>query len=349
MTADGGLTRDGALRIAVVAPAFFGYPERIAEALRARGNVAVWHDERPSNQVLAKLALRLAPGAAAGRALRRHHAALTDAIVASGATDALLISPQAFPAAEMARLRAAGLRVTLYLWDSLGNRGNVRRLLAEADTTASFDRADCARHGLLHLPLFGLAPATPPGEDAPPVLPPDNPRPVDFLFCATLHSTRPRWLHRITQIAARRGWRLETMGFYHSRPLWLIRNAAAPHLWPQVRRLRTKPFAASEVAQAMARARVVIDVPHPRQSGLPMRVFEALSAGATVLSTGEQGAEGLPDGLRHRVLSLPDAERTEAVMEAALRAVPSRLSAEDREAISIGRFAARLEALMREA
>lgn len=343
------MTDGEGLRIAVIAPAFFGYPERIAEALRARGNAATWHDERPSNRVLAKLALRLAPGAAAARALRRHHAALTDAIVASGATHALLISPQAFPAAEMARLRAAGLRVTLYLWDSLGNRANIRRLLAEADRTASFDPADCARHGLTHLPLFGLAPETPPGQDAPGVPPPDVPRPTDFLFCATLHSTRPRWLHRVTQIAARRGWRLETMGFYHSRPLWLIRNAAAPHLWSQVRRLQTTPFAAAEVAQAMARARVVIDVPHPRQSGLPMRVFEALSAGAVVLSTGAHGAEGLSDGLRDRVLSLPDAGHTERRMEAALRAAPAALSAEDREAISIGRFAARLEAVMRDA
>lgn len=341
----------GGLRIAIVAPAFFGYPERIAEALRARGHDVACHDERPSNRVLAKLALRLAPGAASRRALRRHHGALTDAVLAQGATHVLLISPQGFPAAELARMRAAGVHVTLYLWDSVGNRGNVSRLLAQTDAVASFDPADCARHGFVHLPLFGLSPETPPGIDPPVIDLPDGgsapgPRPVDFLFCATLHSTRPRWLHRVTRIAARRGWSLETMGFYHSRPLWLVRNAAAPHLWPQVRRLRTRPYAAGEVAAAMARARVVIDVPHPRQTGLPMRVFEALSAGANVLTTGAQDAAGLPEGLRHRVLSLPDAAQTEQRMEAALKAVPEPLSEDDREAISIGRFATRIEALL---
>ena len=329
------------MRLALIGPAFFGYLDRLGARFAERGIPTTVFDERPSNRLVAKLALRLAPAPARARAARHHHRRIVEAILDAGIDHVLLVAAEAFPPSLVVLLRARGVRVCLYSWDSLANKPHVRALARYVDAMASFDAADCARHGLVHVPLYG------PGVDTDPDAGAGPGREVDFLFCATMHSGRPRWLNRLRATARAEGWSLDVMAFYHSRSLWLMRNALAPDTWSQLGQIRTRMFAAEEIRTAIARSRVVVDIPHPRQSGLTMRVFEALCGGATVLTSNPAVPAQLPHGLDRRVLVLGGRADTAAQMRRALAIEGAPLPAEARHWLSVDRFVDQILALIR--
>lgn len=342
-----------ALRIALIGPAFFGYLDRLAAEMRRLGLAAEAFDELPSNRVPVKLALRLMPAASRAQAVRRHHRALLARLLASRVTHVLLVSVETISRAWVAEVQAQGITVALYAWDSLANKPQMARLASGMTRVASFDPQDCAASGMACLPLFSLAPGGgSPGRAG---------RPVDFLFCGTLHSDRAAWLERFRRAALAHGHSLEMMAFTPARSLWMLRNLARPRDWRHLQQLRTRSFPAEAVYGAMARAKVVIDLPHPRQSGLTIRCFEAWSQGAVVLRRGDTGfgassgaslGAGLPGPVRAELAArLVSLERgsdgdLEAAMARALAAPVGPLSAASAEAVGAARFIAQILALL---
>lgn len=321
------------MKIAIIGPSFFGYLERLAVTLCFSGATAEFLDERPSNRVLAKLALRLAPRRIARLACRRHHVALTERILTTGITHVLLVSPEIFPRDLVERLRAAGLTVCRYAWDSVSNRTHATALDDGLDRVASFDPDDCRARGYTHIPLYSPA--------APAAMPDSQAREIAFLYCGTLHSNRPARLARLGSVCRRNGWPFARMLFYHSRLLWLLRYASHPVRWPFVARLATTPFPYETLYEEVRNARVVIDIHHPAQTGLTMRTYEALALGAVVLTTNAHAPQGLPPELAARVVVMAPGD-PEPAMRQALAIEPAPLPEPMQQFLSAGRFAGQL-------
>lgn len=318
---------DRPMKLAIVGPNFFDYLGRLAARFGTRGVAAAYFDERPANDTRTKILLRFAPRAAKERLTRDFHRALTAAILDGGFTHVLFVAIEAYPAAEIRRLEAAGLHLAGYCWDSLANKphmGAIRPLMA---AMASFDPEDCARLGFDYIPLYSDAIAQVP----------DGPRDIDFFYCASFHSQRPVWVDRLIRAADRHGWRLELRLFYHARWLWLVSNAARPRLWYLRHRFRTAPWPKPEVDAASERAKVVIDIHHKAQTGLTMRTFEALSQGAVVLTTNAHALDAVPEGLGARIVWLDPAD-VDGAMATALARPSGPLGPEARHALSVERF-----------
>jgi hypothetical protein len=323
------------VKVALIGPAFFGYLPRIAGLLSARGTPAQFFDERLSNSIGAKVFFRFAARAAKERAARAHCLAIAEAIVAQGFTHALLVSPEIFTPEAVGRLRAAGVTVCRYGWDSVANKPHMKQLDPLMAAIASFDPADCATYGYQLIPLY--SDITPPAQAVP--------RDTDVFYCATLHSRRPQFIRAVIALCRQRGWSTQLMLFYHARWLWLLRYGWNPRLWSLLRLVSDKPFSQAQIMQATCAARVVLDIHHHGQSGLTMRTFEALSLGAVVLTTNAAALQGLLPALQERIV-LCRQETLADDLAKALQRSPGALSDATRYFLSVGRFLDQLQAFM---
>jgi|Cruoilmetagenom7_1024161.scaffolds.fasta_scaffold40373_2 hypothetical protein len=321
---------------AIIGPAFFGYLADIAARFCARGQPTVFYDERPSNSLRSKLFVRFAPQKMRDQALTQHIEALVDSVIAAGTTEVLLVSPEVITPAAVQRMRDAGLCVSMYLWDSVTNKPRAEALLPQMTQVASFDPEDCAAKGFALIPLYSAAPR----------ISPPPPKAHDIFYCTTLHSNRPALLTRIRAALAQGGWSAQFFLFYHSRPLWLLRYAGQPQVWPLLRLIRTQSFAQADIAAATQTARAVIDIHHAAQSGLTMRTFEALSLETVLLTTNSHVKDQLPAELHDRIVVL-DLDDLGSSLAQAITRTPAPLTPQIRYAVSVGRFLDQIDEFLR--
>tara|TARA_R110002051_G_scaffold256048_1_gene315133 strand:+ start:6048 stop:7088 length:1041 start_codon:yes stop_codon:yes gene_type:complete len=312
---------------AIIGPAFFGYLADIANRFNDRGQDTVFYDERPSNSLRSKLFVRFAPRHVRDRTLARHVDALIGRIIAAGTTEVLLVSPEVITPEAVQWLRDAGIPVSMYLWDSVSNKPRAAALLPQMAQVASFDPQDCAARGFALIPLYSAAPR----QDPAPA------KTQDIFYCTTLHSNRPALLTRIRTAVARGGWSAKLFLFYHSRPLWMVRYASQPQVWPLLCLISTQSFAQADIAAATQRARAVIDIHHGAQSGLTMRTFEALSLDTVLLTTNPHVTSQLPGVLHDWIVAL-DLNNLDGSLAQALARTPAPLTPDLLYAVSVTRF-----------
>jgi NAD(P)-dependent dehydrogenase (short-subunit alcohol dehydrogenase family) len=302
--------------LAIVGPNFFSYTEAIAAEFARRGFAVSTYDEKRSNSVAAKAACRL--GTHSRSRLRKHLDGLANHIIASGGGEVLLVGVEVIDRAFVARLTSAGLRVHLYMWDGQANKGRFRDYLDLLTSAASFDPRDAIELGMTYIPLF-----------AEPVFERRARQMYDVGFCGTMHTGRVAAIAKLLVQNLRLGLKL----YYHSRALFLAKGGALS-LLPLI---STKASVKAEVAELFASSRYVLDIPHPGQTGLTARTFEALLAGSRVLTTNARAADFLPPSLRDRVSVIDQMEDVAAIVRAK-RCEPTWLSAGERYFLSLQRF-----------
>lgn len=322
-------------KIAIIGPSFFGYLETIAEQLKARGHAAVFFDERPSNSTLNKLFLRIAPRRLTGIAVHKHSKGLADQILTGGFTHVLFISSEVFTTDQAARLQKADLDCVRYAFDSNRNKRVMTALDPYVRAIASFDPEDCERLGYTYIALYAEM------TD----LERDLPRDIDVMYCGSLHSNRPHYIQRLSKAA--RDLKMQTcfMLFFQSKPLWFLRYGWDPRRWSLLRMLNNISFSRKDIMDAQLRAKVVIDIHHPAQTGLTMRFFEALACGAVVLTTNPYAHRGVPAALEDRVVQFETATCAQALGDAAQRA-SGPVPADVLKYLSIDRFLDQIESLL---
>lgn len=318
------------MKLAIIALSTFGYFERMAVRISNRGVPATFFDERPRNDVFSKLKYRLLPKAVGRRIAADHVRGICTQIVENGYTHALVVFAEVLSKDDIGYLKAAGVKVSRFTWDSVKNRPDVRRLDSLFDRIGSFDPADCETYGYSYIPLYS--------ETIEPelVLPIDK-RNLDFFFCGTMHSNRPELIHDISECIKRRGWSVKLSLFFHSRWLYAIRNlfsVKAMRLFPLI---ADRPFPHDETLADSRNARVVIDIQHPNQVGLTMRTFEALAQGAVLATTNERALTLLDQRFPGRIVYL-DPATIEESLERAIEARPEPLGAEQYHELSQERF-----------
>lgn len=319
------------MKIAIVGPSFFGYLETLQAGFRARGIEAQFYDERWSNMVLSKIAFRFLPRALTRRQSDAHHRKLVDEIMAQGATHVLVISSEQFPVAFLEDIKNKGIKLIAYSFDSFTNKPHMRLVTDICDAGASFDPDDCNAFGLEYIPLYSNLVVK---EARIPIAE----RTVDFLYFGTLHSNRPYWIARVKTVCEHNSWCGKFFLFFHNKFLWYIRFALSPSVWKLGKSLSTKSFPSAVLNAAALDAKVVVDVHHPNQTGLTMRVFEALSTGSVVISTNPNITTYLPDDISAQRVRYFDKDTLPEVMEESLSLTPAALTADEVYYLSADRY-----------
>ncbi|MGN3974580.1 hypothetical protein [Tsuneonella sp. SYSU-LHT278] len=325
----------GVRRLAVIGPTFFSYTQTIAAEFARRGIEVADFDEKRSNRKRSKIAYRLGLGVGANSAQSRYLSDLADRIIAAGYPDVLLVGVEVVDRATVARLSAAGVRVHLYMWDGSANKGRFRDYLDLLATRATFDPNDAKAYDMAYVPLF----AEPLFDDGQPV----ETR-YDLSFCGTMHSLRVAIVARLLSASWARGLRLGLLLYYHSRVLFFLKSLLQPAGLRVLPLVRDVPFPKQQVARLARESRAVLDIPHPGQAGLTARTYEALTAGARLVTFNRLAGEMLPPAFADRVVVIDRIDDLAALDLTAPR--PGPLEHEQRYYLSLDRFVDQLLRLM---
>lgn len=265
------------MRLAVVSPSFFGYERAIADAFSDHGATVTLFDERPSNTAVSRALLRLFPRLV-NRRVDRHFASIAEAMQGVRYDALLVIKGENTPLWFLEWFHRANERAArlFYSFDSITNSSHCVDLFPEFDRLFSFDRHDVDRFPQLrYKPLFFSKDfRAGAGERS------DS---FSTSFVGTLHSDRYRFCEAVN--AALPAERAYT--FFYSPARWLFTlQRIFSRRFREVPRERASfhKLSRAEVAAIFKSSRAVVDFQRPGQSGLTMRTFEALAAGAALVT-----------------------------------------------------------------
>lgn len=271
-------------RVLLISPKFFGYEVAIKRELEKAGANVDWFNHIPGISPFVKVLIRFRP-ALLHRACLRHVRNIVAGSRGAEYTFVLMIKGEGFSPACLEELRAAQpkAKYIYYSWDSLRNFSDGVKKLAYFDAVFSFDVRDCrANTNIRHLPLFFTERISSIGNCSP------NSRDIDLLFVGSLHADRYAVAERIISSAKAivPSLRNYCYYFYQDKGVFALRKLLDRNFRPiPVRDVKWEPLSAENVMKLFAKARIVVDVNHPDQTGLTMRTVESLGACRKLITT----------------------------------------------------------------
>jgi hypothetical protein len=299
--------------IAIIGPDFFSYTKAICDEIISRGYKCNYYDERHSNTIFSKILYRLKLGFIITVQRDRHLNYLIEEILANKTTDVFLINVEVVSVDFVALLKKFGLRVHIYMWDSAKNKNAFLELLPLLNGRSSFEPSDCEVYGLTYIPLFAES-----------VFISTNvvrKRENSLVFLGTLHSHRTLLLQKIENLLKGSEVKVRKLLYYHSRLLFLLKCIINPSAISYIPEMRTNGFNKSEIAAAYLNSCAVLDIHHPGQVGLTSRTFEALRAGAYLITLNKT-AHTLPSELHSRIILLDNVDQINCQLARIYRDLP---------------------------
>lgn len=267
-------------RILFFSAHLFGYQNDIRLAMESVGAIVDYYDERPANNFLVKGVIRINRNLLAGY-INHYYNKIIKETLQKEYDYVFFIKGESISASNVRRLKQfhPEANFIIYHWDSIANNSNAQNLLPYFDRVFSFDKIDCERLGLHFLPLF----YTPDYAIIPYY---DKEIKYDMLFVGTTHSDRYKLVKRIEEQIIKMGGLCLTWFYFPSKILYYkmkIQNSYLRQI--PVHTFHFKPMSKELLLQLYAGSRIIIDVQHPKQTGLTMRCIETLGAKRKLITT----------------------------------------------------------------
>lgn len=267
-------------RILFFSAHLFGYQNDIRLVMESVGAIVDYYDERPANNFLVKGVIRINRNLLAGY-INHYYNKIIKETLQKEYDYVFFIKGESISASNVRRLKQfhPEANFIIYHWDSIANNSNAQNLLPYFDRVFSFDKIDCERLGLHFLPLF----YTPDYANIPYY---DKEIKYDMLFVGTTHSDRYKLVKRIEEQIIKMGGLCFTWFYFPSKILYYkmkIQNSYLRQI--PVHTFHFKPMSKELLLQLYAGSRIIIDVQHPKQTGLTMRCIETLGAKRKLITT----------------------------------------------------------------
>lgn len=264
----------------------FGYQNEIRIAMESAGAVVDYYDERPANNFFVKGLIRINRNLLAGY-INNYHSRIIEQTSHKEYDYIFFIKGESISADNVYRLKQLHPTATfiIYHWDSIANNSNAQKLLPCFDRVFSFDKIDCERLGLRFLALFYTS-------NYAKIPHADYEIKYDMLFVGTTHSDRYEFIKKIEKQIVKMGGVCLTWFYFPSKILYYKMKLQNSHLRQvPIHEFHFKPMSKSLLLQLYATSRIIIDVQHPKQTGLTMRCIETMGAKRKLITTNKHIAE----------------------------------------------------------
>lgn len=258
----------------------FGIPENIIKELINLGAIVDYYDERPANNFLTKALIRINRILVApyinfyyNKIIKQTSTKKYDYI--------FFIKAESISHSKLKLLFSLHPESTniIYHWDSIANNKNALNTLPEFDYAFSFDRKDCKKFNMHFLPLFYY------NEYKDIALSKEN-KIFDLLFVGTVHSDRYKIINSIITQFSENGYNYFTYFFFQSKIMfyrYLLINKKSLSL--KKFQVHFNSLNKEDLLELYKKSRTIIDIQHPKQTGLTLRTFEALGSKCKLITT----------------------------------------------------------------
>jgi len=263
-------------KVLLIMPVFFEYEKDILLKLKNKGYEVEWIRDRPFDGVFSLFLLRIFPKMM--QLLSSVYFKVNYRSVKYFKYDVILaINPITLRDKDMRIVISDNINAVkiLYLWDSINNREHIKKIFPFFNKIFSFDPECSKKYSLTYRPLFfrDLSKSK------------SNAQSYDISFIGTMHSDRISVLYKlVTHLPS------------HVSGYWYIYVRSGLFLFlnrffiKDINKLpasyfNTSSLKKSEVSSIVQSSKIVIDIEHPKQSGLTMRCIEALGARRKMVTT----------------------------------------------------------------
>ncbi len=265
--------------ILLINPKFLGYENTIKNFLKSKGAYVSMYDERPSLNPLVKALIRINP-----KILEFYSNLYYTKILLSERKNKfdyiLIIKGEALSYRLIKKMKTTfpKSKLIFYTWDSLKNIKYARKKIHLFDKAYSFDRDDCRDiDGILYLPLFFSYESN------------LNKNTInDCVFIASLHSDRYEVLQKIIKniTLCTKQINIDVFLYYSSKLFFVLKKIFDKNFRKiPISEVNWMPLSQEESADRIKKAKIVIDINHPNQSGLTMRTIEAVALKKKIITT----------------------------------------------------------------
>ncbi|WP_123377641.1 hypothetical protein [Aliarcobacter butzleri] len=268
--------------VLLLAPKFFGYELEIKKELENLGAKVIYFDERPKNDFFTKVFIRLNLKSFISKRIDDYYKNIIQEIKDESIDYLFLVDVETVPLKfiEKTILMNPKLKVLTYFWDSVKNRKKSLEYLAYSNKFFSFDLKDAeADIRIEFLPLFYI-------DDYKNIANIENELVYDISFIGTVHSDRYKIIKKIEEQA--KELNLKTYSYFYSpnKILFFFQKLFKKDFkyikWKDV---SFKSLNKSDVINIIEKSKCIIDIQHPKQTGLTIRTIEMLGGKKKLLTT----------------------------------------------------------------
>lgn len=262
-------------------PFFFGYEKTIANKMREMGAQVDMYNVRSATSTFSRSLLKIHPGIFHLRSIR-YYRNIINQNKDKTYDYIFVIKGDMLPKCILKQFRVCfpKAKLCLYLFDSVKNIPGIVSKFKFFDSVLSFDIKDCKQFpGLKLRPLFFGDQFRKSGEK-------QSDYQYDICFIGTIHSDRFRIIRMIQNIANMNGlkcfWFLYLQSHFIYYFYWILKREF--HGVPKST-FSFSQMKSSDVADIIKKSRVILDVQHPKQTGLTMRTIEMIGMNKRIVTT----------------------------------------------------------------
>lgn len=267
-------------KILFFSPKFFNYEKEICKEIEQQGGIVHFYDERNNPNTIEKILLRKFRFLLSWKINEYYKKISLDE--GNFSPDYIFFNnPEALNKKSLILLKNKFLnsKFILYMWDSIKNKRNVKKIYPLFDKCFSFDQLDCKKYGFNFRPLFYINEF-------------NNEKTninfdYDFSFIGTIHSDRALILNQLYQFCLDNNYRIFLYLYFPSKLLYLygkIKDSNIRKL-DKAGFIHFTPIDKCKIQSISDKTKYIIDINHPKQVGLTMRTIEMLGLNKKILTT----------------------------------------------------------------
>jgi hypothetical protein len=267
-------------KVLFLCPLFFNYHKKLMKAMESLGAEVDYFDERPSNTVLSKALLRINRKFVTVQ-IKKYYEEISLKIKDKNYDYIFICQAEATPKWFLKDVRKMNpnARIVLMLWDSVANKVNTLEKLDLFDEVFSFDKKDCDQFGLTFRPLFFDKEYELIAKEEPTFV-------YDLFFVGTVHSDRYRILKEVKQQFEKNDLNVFYFLYIPSKLMYYQRKLMTSDLnGSQINEFSFVGMPSDQLAAKLKQSKAVVDIQHPKQTGLTMRTIEMLGANKKMITT----------------------------------------------------------------
>lgn len=267
-------------KILFLCPLFFNYHKKLIRAMESMGAQVDYFDERPSNTFLSKALLRINRNFVTVQ-INKHYEEITSKIKDKEYDYVFICQAEATPMSflRVVRNMNPNARLVLMLWDSVANKVNTLEKLDLFDEVFSFDKKDCDKFGLTFRPLFF-------DKEYEELSKAETEFVYDLFFVGTVHSDRYLILNEVRQQFEKNNLNVFYFLYIPSKIMYYQRKLLTSELkGSEITDFSFIGLPSEQLTAKLKQSKAVVDIQHPKQTGLTMRTIEMLGANKKIITT----------------------------------------------------------------